>query len=393
MTYGHLGYIQYLYNNHSLPDFSPIGKNQFYHPPLFHCLGALVMKIIVSIWKDNYGRAFEALQVINSVIAGMTVILIYLSAKKLKIKGKMLVVLTVFFSFCPIFFILGVTLNNDCLVVFFCVAAFYFTLRWLEKSTYLNIIAIAFTLGLGMLTKTSAALCAPAIACVLIYGMVNNRHQWKKYILQFMVFGVICVPIGSFWIVRNQVLFDVPFDYILDLGEKSSQYIGNYPLFDRIGIPSFSRFLQYKINWNNISGHTNIWAQTMLTMTFDEGILNINNKPESVLAIILLWGSTIIYIIGFISLIKIMLLKKINGGIRLLLGVMFATFMVFYLKFCFDYPQVCTMNFRYIVITLVICLLSLGICQSGNNGKSTFKIFVISDMMAVSILSGILFIA
>ena len=60
-------------------------------------------------------------------------------------------------------------------------------------------------MGLGMITKLTVGLLAPAMAAVFLTVLIKKRAEWKKLIPQFIVFGVICVPIGLSWTIRNAV--------------------------------------------------------------------------------------------------------------------------------------------------------------------------------------------
>lgn len=385
ITTGHLGYIQYLYQVKHLPDFSPIGMGQFYHPPLFHTIGAVVLKLSEILNRDLYG-AFENLQTLNMVFAVISTVYSYKIFSQLNIKGTTLIFLTVFVAFHPMFYILGVTLNNDCLMSMFCIASIYYTIRWYKEQKIGNIIKIAFALSLGMITKTSAGLIAPAIAVVFLYTLIKNKSNWKSLLLQFVVFGVICVPIGLSWCVRNKLLFDVPFNYVINLGENSNQYIGNLSLWDRIGIPNVAQLTATHIDWNNMKAFSNIWGQTILTMVVDEGILNIDFWLEAILTVLLIWISCVLYLLCLYSVIKLAFKRKYDLGIKLLLCIGYFTLMISYVSFCFGYPHICTMNFRYITATVPVLAACFGIIAKGR-----LKIVGNTLMMLSAILTGILY--
>ena len=94
--YGHLSYIQYLYLYRSIPDTY---AGQFYHPPLFHMIGAVVLAI--HHVTDNYDVAFESLQMINMLLASAGILYGYLILKKIAKKDWSLVIGTSFLCFCP----------------------------------------------------------------------------------------------------------------------------------------------------------------------------------------------------------------------------------------------------------------------------------------------------
>lgn len=106
ITYGHLGYIQYLYQYHHLPDFSPEFMGQYYHPPLFYIVGAIILQLFYH-GTDNLNliNAFEMLQYVNMVFSVLISVFLYRILKQLKISEKLLCCLTALVSFFrPYFF-------------------------------------------------------------------------------------------------------------------------------------------------------------------------------------------------------------------------------------------------------------------------------------------------
>lgn len=394
---GHLGYIQYIYQYKHLPDFSPEGMVQFYHPPFFYIVSAILMGITM-MFETNVIFAFDVIQVFVTLIAIYTTMLLFVMAKKIGIKGRNLVFLATFFSFCPIFYILGVTLNNDMLMIMLSVLAMYFTLCWCENHSLKNIIGIAISMGLAMMTKTSAGIIAPAIGFVFLHELIVNKNMRKKLIIQFVLFGIICVPLGMFWAIRNNVLYGIPFNYVFD-PKSDEMYLGYHTLIDRIGLPSIYELFGYRIDVSEPDKYYNIWGQTMMTMVFDEGILSINSIFEHILGILMMWSSAILYIMGLISVAKGILDKKIDVNKRILFIISFFSVFISYIIFCFKYPYICTMNFRYIVITLVSGMMMLGLMENnkqenGNNkqkGKISTKVFNICILVS-AVCSFILFI-
>ena len=252
------------------------------------------------------------------------------------------------------------------------VLAMYFTLCWCENHSLKNIIGIAIAMGLAMLTKTSAGLIAPAIGFVFLHELIVNKNIRKKLIVQFVVFGIICIPLGMFWSIRNNVLYGMSFNYVLD-PKSDEMYVGYHTLIDRIGLPSIYELFGYRIDVSQTDKYYNIWGQTMMSMVFDEGILSIKSIPEWVMGILMMWSSAILYIMGLISTVKGILDKKIDINKRILFIISFWSVFISYIIFCFKYPYVCTMNFRYIVITLVSGMMMLGLMESNKQNKQEIK--------------------
>ena len=356
-TDGHLGYIQHLYLNKSLPDTC---AGQFYHPPLFHIIGAAVLA--VHHVTENYMVAFESLQLINMLFAEIGVIYGYRILRKIGNNDWFLVIATAFLSFCPAFYIIGAELNNDCLSTMFLIMALYYTLCWREKRDIFTVLKIALCIGLGMLTKTNAVLIAFAVGLIFLYTLIEDRREWKRYILQFIPFGVVCVPLGLGWNIYRLFKFHLPLTYVLRL-DHYLQYVGDVSPLSRLGLPTFEQLTSSSIDWDKPAEFSNIWGQTFLTMNFDEGILSLEGKLENILGISLLWISIILSILLLITLFRALFSTKIELSLKILFPINFLIIIVNYVKFAFDYPHICTMNFRYIVILQVLLMGSAVICR------------------------------
>ena len=117
---GHLGYIQYIYQYRQLTDFSPVEyPSQYYHPPLFYILSAVIMSVFDPIKNNNLTASFEAIQFFNMITASVIPVVCYFIFKELKIKGQGLLWATLLVSFSPALYHIGAALNSDCLMSFF----------------------------------------------------------------------------------------------------------------------------------------------------------------------------------------------------------------------------------------------------------------------------------
>ena len=354
---GHLGYIQYLYLNKSLPN-TCVG--QFYHPPLFHIIGAIVLA--VHHVTEDYTAAFESLQLINMIFAEIGVIYGYRNLRKIGNNDWFLVIATAFLSFCPAFYIIGAELNNDCLSTMFLIMALYYTLCWREKRDICGILKIALCIGLGMLSKTNAALIAFAVGLIFLYTLIEDRKEWKRYILQFIPFGVVCIPLGLGWNVYRLLKFRLPLTYVLRL-DNSFQYVGDVSALARLGLPTAEQLTSCSIDWNRPADFSNIWGQTFLTMNYDEGILSLNGRFANILGVSLLWISIILSILLLIALFRVLFSSKTELSLKILFPINFFIIFLNYVKFAFDFPHICTMNFRYIVALQVLLMGSAVICR------------------------------
>jgi len=260
------------------------------------------------------------------------------------------------------------TMNNDNLSYLFFFLALLFTIRWYKKPTFINIILIAISIGLGMITKLSIGFIALLIGPIMIYKFINSFKDKKQYnmILQFIVFAVIVFPLGLSYAIRNFVLFDQSFTYILDFGEDSwlREVIKTKNFFERFLSFPISQFFVEEGIFHDFQEY-NIWVDLLKTSTYEEFGYNYISQ---IFAKIMLICKFLIYIAGIVAIIYIvvMLIRrkyKENIFLTIICLTLTAIAIVSYISLNIKMPYSCTSNFRYISylsfsgITLIVLAL------------------------------------
>lgn len=390
---GHLGYISYLYNYRQLPDFDPRLKWAFYNPPGFH--------IISAIWYGlNRFLGFSAevclenLQILTLAYATSIVIVVYKILIEFFEKNKILLIVLSFVSYFPFFSILGATLNNDCLATLCSMIAILYTIRWYRNQNLKNISIVAVSMGFGMFTKLNVGLLAFAIGFVFIYGSVKNIKEYKRYLMQFSLFGLICVPLGLFWPIRNYILYHMPITYI-PRGSVVSQFVGEHNTFSRIALPSLKQISYPFIRFDSSLEH-NIWVQLIRTGLYDEIMPPDATDLIHPFALGLLWISLALGVITIVLFVRTACKKRILGKeMKLFFSIAFLTQMISFVQFCYSYPMICTMNFRYVVILILLPCLAWGsYLNEENKGRLSRRVFtgLLGDFIALSIVMNLVFI-
>lgn len=374
---GHIGYIEYLYANGHLPDYDVRKTNQFYHSPFHHILAALWVKFQV-LMGISYQTAFENIQVLTLFYSTLCMILSYRIFRLLRLHGKGLIFAFAVIAFNPTFIIMAGSINNDILSITLFLGAVLNTLKWYQNRTFKNIIAVALCIGLGMFTKLSVWMVAPAVAFVFIFVFFKHLKDFKKHLLQFLTFGVICVPIGLFWPVRNLVKFGVPLTFVQKLSENSKQYIGDIwkrqRLFD-FGLYQYEnvgdQFTMYGGKYNEF----NPLVALFKTSAFDEMIDTNHYYAIAGFNTILFWSVVAVGLIGFVSMIYTLIKKsdELNIVTKIFIGLIYFVMLGSYYIFCFEFPHVCTENIRYAVPLIVIGAYFVGLAVqhllSENSGR------------------------
>ncbi|MGN0482908.1 MAG: ArnT family glycosyltransferase [Lachnospiraceae bacterium] len=357
---GHLGYIMYLLQNHHLPDFDPTSRWQFYHPPLHHSIGAIWMKFCMSFGLEDY-VPYEALQALPLFYSCVIMILSYKILCHLKLKGKARVIPFALISFFPYLIILAGALNNDALSICFIMGAIYCTMVWYRNQTVWNIIKTALCIGLGMMTKLSVGLIAPAVAVVFLYVLIKRRNEWILVIRQYVVFGLICCPLGLWWGIRNYFKFGVPFNYIARNPEGMAwQYIGDIPLLKRFCDFNLAQIESPFMQWGDNSYlEYNPTIGMLKSALFGECAFS--GKMIEQLCKIVLWVGAVLAVVFFVCFLIAVFEKKSFRVEKGFLALGYLTILGNFYTFCINFPYTCTMNFRYIVPCMLIAAYGTGV--------------------------------
>ena len=77
---------------------------------------------------------------------------------------------------------------------------------------------MAVIYGLGVMTKVSVGVIALFTAVVFVIMLVKtvktDAKQWKMLMLRYIVFGLISLPLGLWYSVRNYRMFGQPLGYV-----------------------------------------------------------------------------------------------------------------------------------------------------------------------------------
>lgn len=390
-TWGHANYIEYWYNNGiKLPDFDVRLIWQYYHPPFHHMVMAVFLKIL-TLLNVEYTKACQALQILPLMYSSLCMIASYKIFKIVKLKGLSLIIATTIVAFHPTFIILAGSYNNDVLCTLMVLLSIITAFKWYKEPNLKNIVLVALSIGLGMMTKLSAWMVAPPVAFVFLYIFIKDIKNYKKYIPQFLVFALICVPTALWWQVRNLISFDVPLTYVPDLGISSDQYIGNLSAFTRLFSVADNLdtvFVKF-IGMGSTTNDYNPLISLFKTATFDEGLNQINevNFPQVALTgPILFYLSLALGVIASIAFIYFMISKKsqLDFVQRIFFISFFAIYIISYYSFCFSFAHVCTMNMRYCVPTIVMGAMGMGMLINAIKPDTTAKKVIKYSLIALT---------
>ena len=380
-TWGHANYIEYWYKNGlKLPDYDVRLIWQHYHPPLHHWLMALLLRALTDFGME-YAKACQAIQFLPFLYSSLTTVVCYRIFRYAKLKGLPVVIAMAIISFHPTFVLMGGFFNNDMLCVLLMMLSIMFALKWVRKPTLLNIIPIALSIGLGMMSKLNAWMVAPAVAILFLYVLIKNIKSWLKYIGQFAVFGAICAPLGLWWPVRNLLgEYKIPLTYVPYLSEQDAQYCGNMSWTERFfnfgsGQTSFVYDAFTDPNFGAPYNEFNPTVGLVKTSLFGEGqtaISDVHFPQLGSTGPILFWVGVILALLCFVAFIAMMISKRsgLDGISRIFFSVLAVTMLGSYYYFCIKFPFTCTMNIRYCVPLIPLFAMGLGLLLQRFSGDS-----------------------
>ena len=355
---GHAAYIEYILQNKSLPNFDPRLVWGFFQPPLHHTISAAWMWINVRLGIAER-QLQESVQVLTLSYMIVLMVVTYYICKELAMKQRGTIITMLIVSLHPIYTLLSGSINNDALSISLSGVAVYIAILWYKKPKFGTIILMAVTIGLSMMAKLSAGLVAPGIGAFMLYKLYADRVNWKKYIAQFIGFGIVVFPLGLWWPVRNKILWGMPANYIPEVGEQ----LTNSGFFSRIFDVRMHTVYPAMINNGDAYDEYNVILAMIKTSLFGESNFGEVSGIINPFAVILFIASVIIIILQVVAAVKILTDKEASPAVeyKILLGVSAISLLGGYLMFALGYNNFSAQDFRYAALLIVIMSLFLGL--------------------------------
>ncbi len=401
---GHLGYISYLFTNHHLYQGDYRSFMQYCHPPLHHTICAVWVHIMEDIFGIERDAALESMQMLTMFYSVSIIISAYLIFRHFKLEGLSLYIPLIITSLHPCFTYLAALINNDALAWAFTMGAFLCTLKWYKEPSTKNIIKLALCIGLGMMSKLSAALIAVPVAQVFVIVFIRKfRSSWKKLLLQFMAFGGVCVPLGMWFPVRGLIRWGIPLTYVQALGSGMDQEIKGISFIERITDLSPVQVRNVFENWTyrNEAGELcgmnehNPLIAIMKNSLFGESINDTYFETAMVnVCRVFFWLGIAVALIAFISMIVTVFKDRSIDDVQKIFVVTFYIILVGNLySMSSNYPLVCTMNFRYLMPTVVIGTLFIGLTMRRKSRlQRSYKITLSVAAPCFAIMSSMIYL-
>ena len=371
----HAEYIEYLLENHRLLDQDITQHWQFYHPPLQHIICAVFFGIYRKI-VPSLAHNWDALQWLSLFYSLVTLAVAkrFANIWKLSKKGTVIAYLTI--AFHPQLIVFAGALNNDPLSVMFAITALYLAMLWYkdERKSFMKLMGVSVCVGLGMMAKLSAGLIAVPIAFIMVKAFFEAKKK-GRFIWQYIVFLIVCAPLGLWYQVRSLILWNVPITYVavpdLELN----------PGLDISMIPAWQRFFAFGegVNYNIIN-------ETLNEAVFDGGYY----QPYPLLSVIgyIMFSTFAVLTLTILANMFVAWTKERDMN-NMVMTILVAAELISYVIFCFKMPYTCTMSFRYIVPTIIAAHYYSG--RSGDISPRILSMFTTGTTIAFAVVSFIFY--
>ena len=389
---GHIGYIEYIYKFHRLPDMNPYELFSYYHPPLHYVLSGLWLILLTTLGMAE-DPAFENLQALPLLYSGMLMFITYLILKKIGAEGRMLYAGLFLIAMHPALTLMSGSINNDMLSTLLLACCILSTLCFIRERNLKNLVYIALSIGFGMLCKINTAIMAFPVGLVFLmdFAKVVRSKDVKAVvgrIRNYILFGVICAVIGLSWITRNLIRFHVK-PGISSATEASVMYTGDYGIWERVGIPALSDW-HFDFPFHPLSGDVihNTWVIMFQTSLFGEiypmgldGIPLVLSRIVYVMAIVCAILSALLFLLMQYRKYRRAVQTNMQDAVFLSSG--YLVFLLSLAVFSLKYPYTCSSDFRYIVICLPY--IAIGLADSGIFCREGTKTSILSRFIGMGV--------
>lgn len=359
---GHAAYILNLMQYHRLPLSN---KLQFYQQPFFYIAGSLMSLVVNSIL--NTSSAYELVDAARTAACTASCLMLPASdalCRECGIGGRGRVISTALVACSPVFYMTAGMLTPDSLSTLLMVLAVLYTIKWSNDCSWKNTVLLAVIYGLGVMTKVSVGVIALFTAVVFVIRLVKtvktDAKQWKMLMLRYIVFGLISLPLGLWYSVRNYRMFGQPLGYVLDIGgSRSKLYTGDRSIAARIFTFSIDNIM--KGPYADVFNDYNAPAYYLKSSLFGE----YRYEVPAIIPAILLFAALFITFIAVVAVIyQLIHLKNksiVYYAVPVVSVLMYASVTYFYMK----YPYGCSMDYRYMGLLSVMAGAALGrMCEN-----------------------------
>jgi len=176
------------------------------HPPAYHLIGAVPLKIAELFTEDKYWL-FRVPRIISSLSGAIALIIFYLIFKEVTNSNFFSIAAVATISFIPMFSQMSSGTNHDITVTLFSALAILYWFRFLKSESYKNALLMSMWLSIACFTKITALIIAIPM---LVISFFYIKGKYKNRIGKWFLCGGITGILPGYWMTRNFILFGNP---------------------------------------------------------------------------------------------------------------------------------------------------------------------------------------
>lgn len=185
------------------------------------------------------------------------------------------------------------------------------------------------------------------------------------YLKQFTCFGLIAFPLGLWHSVYCAVKYRMPFGYVVSFDESVPHYIGAYDKWSRFF--RFERTFEYlAIREDRINNFAdfNIPVTLVKYATFGDSHYYLDSRLTQVMGTCIFWINVVLFVLMPLMFVVWCLFRDGRLAQKMFILTAAGSSLYFYIKFCFKYTHVCSMNVRYIMCAVYIGCIAIAAAAS-----------------------------
>lgn len=325
---------------------NPWNMYYLFHQPLHFIIIGQVYAFGFYLFETPM-QALKGLQFVSLFYVTLSSVFTIRILKEFKLPNLVFYAAVFLFCFNPTLFLFSGYISNDTPAFFWGILFLYNLLIWYRNEENLRLIYAALCLALGVLTKLSILILVPAVGFLFIYKLFASQNK-QKIFKQICLFIIISVPLALVWVIRNHILFDMPFYNIPDTSPLGQNF--KYLTFrERIG--DFSQLFTPFINIPYIV-ESNMWLALIKTELFSEWDLSVVHSWITLPALILYLLTLVFKIITLLC--TFLLLKKKNfTGLHCFFVLIYLSIWGYSFKYALDYPYACSTDYRLFALLML----------------------------------------
>lgn len=261
----HIGVINWILRTGRLPT-SEVG-NQTFQPPLYYLL-ALPWTV---------GRSLKLLQAFSLVLSLANFLLLYRFLRDTTLvrdqtarrRALWLIALL------PQFVIFGNFISNDTLAFPVGTLILLQTLRYVGLPDTRNLMILAISLGVGLLTKGTFLAFVPVLVCLVIVTGIRMKWSWRRRTAAIALFCVVAGALGTYKFVENFAHFGRPIVHNMEfrsawMVQRQATYRGirSFVDFDLVWLIGHPFHAERTLNSYPMLPYATFWYSYILESSF-----------------------------------------------------------------------------------------------------------------------------